>query len=239
MADIDLPNLCVQVRAGKQICISMAGMELCAQGGIDLGDPGKTVRDAMGALNAALTPLGPFFKVLDVLQAIANCVTLVVECFKNPLKIKDLAECVPALAEKLGALLSLLPQIWLPLLIAQILDLVIEVLQELRAEIESQINFAVDLAAAELEAAKPGNFVLAAIVDCEKNNTAITLKNLNESQGPLNRIMGILKTLMDLSGLGLAIPSIGELGEDVHAALAPLDASITALTTLRSAIPLP
>lgn len=236
MADIDLPNLCVQVRAGKQICISMAGMELCAQGGIDLGDPGKTVRDAMGALNAALTPLGPFFKVLDVLQAIVECVKAVPEVVTSPDKIIN---CIPTLLDKLGDLLSLLPQIWLPKLIAQILDLVIEVLQELRAEIEAQINFAVDLAAAELEAAKPGNFVLAAIVDCEKGNQAITLANMNESQGPIKRLMGIVKLLMDLSGLGMAIPDIGELGEDATAALAPLDISIKGLTALRSAIPLP
>ncbi len=236
MADIDLPNICVRVRSGRQICISMGGMELCAQGGIDLGDPGKTVRDAMGALNAALTPLGPFFKVLDVLQAIVECVKAVPEVVVSPDKI---ISCIPNMLEKIGDLLSLLPQIWLPKLIAQILDLVIQVLEELRSEIESQISFALDLAAAELEAAKPGRFVLAAIVDCEKNNTALTLQNLNESQGPLNRIMGILKLLMDLSGLGLAIPDIGELGEDVNAALAPLDISIEALTKLRSLIPLP
>ncbi len=238
MADVDINGLCIQLRSGKQICLTIAGMDLCAPSHIELGDPGQTLRAFLGQINTALTPLTPFFDVLDVLVKIVECVTAIPDAIlavpPDPSKITD---CIPALAKALGKVLGLLPQVWIPKLVKQILVIVILGLEEIRNDLEAMIDYRADLDAAGLVVALPGNIALGVILDCETSNFDIQMENQNESLGPLSRLLGIVALLLKLSGSPVQIPDINNLGPNPEGALAPLDEAIKFLRFAESAIP--
>jgi hypothetical protein len=62
------------------------------------------------------------------------------------------------------------------------------------------------------------------------------LQNLNEGMKPLNRLVGLLNLFLQLAGLQ-PIPDFKNLGNDAEAALAPLDAVIDSLKTVRAGLP--
>lgn len=236
--EIDLTGLCLRTRSGKSFCVSIAGMDLCASAHIELGDPGQTLKSFLGTINTALTPLTPFFDVLDVLIKIVECVTAIPDAIlavpPDPTKITD---CIPDLLKALAKVAGLLPQVWLPKLVKQILTVVIAGLEEIRDDLESILDFRADLTAAGLVVAIPGNLALQAILDCEAENLDIQMTNQSASLGPLSRLLGIVALLLKLSGSPVQIPDIEDLGPDPEAALAPLDNAINALRFVDNAIP--
>ena len=238
MADVDIEGLCIQLRSGKQFCLTIAGADLCAAQHIELGDPGQTLKAFLGTINTALTPLTPFFDILDVLVKIVECVTAVPDAIlavpPDPSKITD---CLPGLAKALGKVLGLLPQVWIPKLVKEILQIVIAGLEEVRDDLESLIDYRAQLTLAGLSVAIPGNLALKAIIDCEEDNFDIQMQNQNESLGPLARLLGIVALLLKLSGSPVQIPNVENLGPDPEQALIPLDKLIQLLRFAEDKIP--
>lgn len=227
----DLSQFCVQINQGPgELCITLpGGAQLCAQAGIEFGDTATIARSLLAQVNAALTPLVPIFNVIDVVKLVFDALGAVT----NPIR---LAEILGELAEKIDALLQLLPQYSVPRMVIAIIDALVATLQGLRSELQAIIRQQARIAAAATLAAQPGNEQLQIVVDCATGNLDAQLANLNATLAPLNRLLGIVNLLLGLAGQA-PLPSVADLGDDPLAALAPLDATITALQTLQAALP--
>lgn len=239
--DIDFPDLadfCIEVQTGAGgLCVRFpGGATLCAQFGVDIGDLGTITRSALGSINAALTPLQPFFNVLDVLVQIVTCMQAIPDCIGPPPNPTKLIDCLPDLVKKLAALLGLIPQLSIPVLVADLLDVMIVGLLALRGELAAMIEQQARLLAAATRASELGNVSLQIVVDCATGNLDAQLVNKQAGMEPLNRLLGVVNALLKLAGLPPipALDSIGELSAD---ALAGLDASIQALETAKASLP--
>ena len=65
-------------------------------------------------LQPALAPLVPLFNIVDTVVALFNCIKAIPEVIGPPPDPTILAACIPELAEKVNALLKLIPQLSLP-----------------------------------------------------------------------------------------------------------------------------
>src|SRR5689334_19673536 len=89
---------------------------LTLPGGIEIEDV-----NLMKIIQPALTPLVPFFDIIDTIVALYNCIKAIPDALGPPPDPTVLAACLPDLAEQINKLLRLLPQLSLPLLIRRLL----------------------------------------------------------------------------------------------------------------------
>jgi hypothetical protein len=186
-----------------------------------------------------LAPLVPLFNVVDTIVAIHNCVRAIPDALGPPPDPTILAACLPDLAEKLAKLLEMLPQLSLPLLLRQVLDLVIDTLRQARSELVhlqeqvGQITRAIDRAT-ELEDAG-----LMAIASCAQVNLEQEAANVGQMLASLGRLIGLVNLFLGLLGLP-AVPDLSSIaGRPLDEVIAPIDALITVFTTARNGVPLP
>ena len=235
----DLRALCIDVDSSSgDWCVAFPGGELC----MTLPDAvppnaDKIAKQMFAQLNTALTPLNPIFNIIDAVQAVFNCL----EAFAT-LDPQEILDCLPGLAEKVNALLALLPQYSIPAMIANILEVLILYLQGTRNQYLRLIDKIARIIDAETAAARPGNIALGNIINCINDDFDQLLVWTNESKKPLNRLIGIINTFMELVGLGqFQIPCLGEAFKDIdllEAAVAVIDALIDLLRIIRLAIPI-
>lgn len=225
------PFVCFQLSlANGELRITLpGGAVISPQSGVELGDNLAVARSLIAQVNAALTPLVPIFNVIDVVKLIFDALGAVTNPFR-------LAEILAELAQKIDALLQLLPQYSVPLLVRQLIDVLIVTLRGLQDELRAIIAQQARIAAAATVAAQPGNVALQAVVDCANGKLEKQLANLNASMAPLNRLIGLVNLLLGLAGLP-ELPTFTELGEDAEAALGALDVAINALETAQAALP--
>lgn len=67
------------------------------------------VQDLTSKLDSVLAPFQPLFDLLDLVSTLATCVLIIPEAITNPLKLKELFECLPSLVAKLNKILALIP----------------------------------------------------------------------------------------------------------------------------------
>lgn len=229
-------ELCVRFPVGNEVCVSLPQ--------VNNADPSELLQALFGAVNSALTPLNPIFNIIDAVIAVFDCIKAIPKAITqlNPV---PLLECIPNLADAIGKLLQLIPQLSLPFLIIDILDIIILFLNETRNTIQRLNARAGRLAAANLRAAEPGNIALSLAMDCINANFDADLVNLNAQMAPLNRLLGIIDFVLELTGLksllekiGLKVmPCLGSLS--LGTGTAALDFLINLLSLLRSIIPIP
>lgn len=239
---IAFPDLtCARVTAiPGGLCISFpGGVTMCASAGIRTGDTAAMMESFFGQINAALMPLAPFFNVIDVIQAIFNCINAIPKAISVPPDITALPMCIKQLGEAISKLLAMLPPLSIPKLVKGILIAVALALTSMKQEIQALITQNARIVAAATLAAEPGNIQLQTVVDCATGNFSTTLENLNASMAPLNRLIGILNILLKLVPSSPQVPSIADLGTDAAASLNVLDDAITAITTVANLIPVP
>lgn len=116
------------------------------------------------------------------------------------------------------------------------IDVILFYLEGLRGQLQAIIAAQVRIAAAATRAAELGNVQLRTVVDCVTASMDAYLQNLNEGMKPRNRLVGLLNLFLQLAGLP-TIPDLANLGDDAEAALAPLDAVIDSLKTVRAGLP--
>jgi len=233
----DLSTVCIDLRVTSQeLCVTFpGGAEMCVQiPGVP--DPTDVSKQLLAQANAALAPLVPVFNIVDAMLALFKCVKAIPDSLGPPPDPTKLAECIPDLAEKIDKLLKLIPQLSIPVLIAGLIDVLLFYLEGLRGQLQAIIAAQVRIAAAATRAAELGNVQLRTVVDCANTSMDAYLQNLNEGMKPLNRLVGLLNLFLQLAGLP-AIPDLGNLGDDAEAALAPLDAVIDSLKTIRAGLP--
>jgi hypothetical protein len=233
----DLSTVCIDLKVTSQeLCVTFpGGAEMCVQiPGVP--DPTDVSKQLLAQANAALAPLVPVFNIVDAIIALFNCVKAIPDSLGPPPDPTKLAECIPDLAEKIDKLLKLIPQLSIPVLIAGLIDVLLFYLQGFRGQLEAIIAHQARLLAAATRAAELGNVQLRTVVDCANATMDAYLQNLNEGMKPLNRLVALLNLFLQLAGLS-PIPDFKNLGDDAEAALAPLDAVIDSLKTIRAGLP--
>lgn len=232
-------SICIELEVGPgEICIELpGGARLCASVGVELGDPAAIFRGLLGDLNAALTPLTPFFNVLDAIKKVFDCIQAVKDAIGPPPDPTPIIQCIPALAAAIDKLLKLLPQYSVPTMIRSILDAIILGLRGLKREIQALIFSAARVLQAELRGAELGNADLVLVADCAAAEFDIEFQNFNAAIAPLSRLIGLLNVFMELAGLPCIKIPLDPAAEISDAFLDVIDAAIAALEAIRDAIP--
>jgi hypothetical protein len=232
----DLSAFCNALGTVEELnVIFPGGAVLSAQSGYETGDAATVVKSMLGQINTAIVPLSPFFTMLDFVKAVLDCVEsipkAIVELSPAPV-ISALAELIPVV----NKLLTMFPPLPIFILVKGILHVIVVGIGGIKAKLQAFINQSARIARAATKAAATGNHALAAVVACASSNLSAQLDGMNREFGPLNRLIGVINTLLELAGLD-CIPSMGGVGEVSQAALAPLDAIVDLLTAVDDAIP--
>ena len=235
-AEITPREICVRFPVGNEVCVSLPQ--------VNNADPSELLQALFAMVNSALTPLNPLFDIIDAVIAVFDCVKAIPKAIIE-LNPTPLIECIPNLAAAIEKLLQLIPQLSLPFMIVDTIDVIILFLNEIKRTILRMQAQAAAILAANLRAAAPGNVALALTMDCINANFDADLINLNAQMAPLNRLLGIIDFILELTGLkallskiGLDVmPCIGNI--DLVGGTAAIDYLIQLLELLRSIIPLP
>lgn len=231
----DLGPLCVHVQPSTQLCVRFpGGTKVCATVGLEFGDIAAMTRSLFAGINASLTPLNPFFDMIDVVKAILDCIQAVPDLIGPPPDPAKLINCIPTLIQKVAKLLELLPPYSVPLMVKDICAALASFLLGLKLELLAFIAQEQRILRAATAAAKTR--ALQVVVDCATGNLSIQLANLNAAGGPINRLIGDVNALAQAIGLP-ELPTLTDIGGDVTGALSDLDPIIQALQIIASAIP--
>lgn len=232
----DLSQYCRPTSPTEGGCITFpGGIKLCASAGIRFGDTAALTESFFGMINTALTPLTPFFNIIDVFIAIVKCFKAIPKCLAPP-SPKPILDALVGLEKALAKLLSMVPALSVPILIKGILEAVILGLTSIKVEVTALIQQQARIISAATRAAEPGNVALQSSVDCATQSFDAQLVNLNASMGGINRLIGLVNVLLGLAGMP-EVPSIDTLGDDAEASIAKLDSAIHILQIAANAIP--
>ena len=205
--------------------------------GVEIGDV-----DIERIIQAALAPLMPFFRVIDVLAAVVNCVKAAVDAIGPPPDPVKLLNCVPELEKKLRALLALSPFLTLPLLVKQLLQLLISILQRVKRRMLNLIARLAAILAAMDRARDLGDLDLLEILVCAQSNILQEGANLAAQLASLGRLIALINIFIELAQIPIEpIPEFSDLlsGGITEKVLEPIDDAIKLLRTAEAAIPLP
>jgi hypothetical protein len=234
----ELESACIQLFTTDGLCVVFpGGFTVCAQVGLEAGDPSEIVKSLLASLNSGMAPLTPFFNTLDVVKAVFDCIQAIPDCLSPP-DPQPLLDCFPGLTEAVNKLLQLLPPFPIFVLVKGVLSVIIEGLIGLRMKLLAIFKRIEKMLRAATLAAELGNIHLQVAVDCANGNIEAQFQNLNAEMEPLNRLIGLVNALLEIAGEDCipVLPDLSELAED---ALAPLDATIELLQTILAAIPGP
>lgn len=193
----------------------------------------------LDAVQPALTPLMPLFDIIDTVVAVFNCVKAIPDALGPPPDPTALGACLPELAEKVGKLLRLIPQLSLPYTIVGIIDLVIATLREARRQLvhlqrQMQQLLGVVDRAMELE-----DLGLMAIASCAQANVAQEAANVGKMLGSLGKLIGLLNIFLGMVGAP-EVPDLSTLGGRALDDVIPvLDVFVDGMQMVRSVVPLP
>lgn len=239
LVDVNPRQICVRFPVGNLQCVSLPQ--------VNIPDPTELLQQLFAQINSALTPLSPIFNIIDAVLAAFECIKAIPKAITE-LDPVPLIECIPGLAEAINKLLALVPALSVPVMIVDIIDVVIFFLRTLKRQVEIFIDRAEAVLFAATKAAAPGNIALATTLSCINENFNADIVNLNEQVAPLNRLMGIIDFLLEVTGLKKILKQIGldvmpclAFGDlsFINNFLTPIDFMIKLLELLRSIIPLP
>jgi len=208
--------------------------DITLPGGIEIEDI-----NLMRIIQPALTPLVPFFDLIDTIVALYNCVKAIPDALGPPPDPSILAACLPDLAEKLNKLLNMLPQVSLPRLVRRLLTLLVQTLRTVRSQLMHLQQQMVQILGAIDRAKSLNDAGLMAITACAQANVAQEAANVGKSLAALGKLLGLINLFMGMIG-GPQVPDLSTLaGRPLDQTLPPLDALIKALETAREAVPGP
>lgn len=225
--------------SNQSLCVELPGGSLvCAQLNVLNPDDFAVSKQLLAQVNAALAPLTPVFNIIDAILAIKECVEAIPDALGPPPDPAAMAACIPDLAKKVEALLSLIPGVSVPRMVVDILDVLIVTLNSLISQLRDILVKEALTLQAGTKAAQPGNESLLLIVECSEDfNLALRLE-VAAGIEPLNRLIGITNLFLELIGLD-PIPDLADLPADTQESIDQLRVVTKLLTDLRNAIPIP
>ncbi len=193
----------------------------------------------MKIIQPALTPLVPFFDMIDTIVAIYNCIKAIPDALGPPPDPSILTACLPDLAEALNKLLNMLPWVALPRLIRRLLTLAIETLRTVRGQLMHLQAQLLQILGTIDRAKDLDDAGLMAICQCAQANVATEAANVGKALAALGKLLGIINIFMGLIG-GPEVPDLSDLvGRPLDDAIPPFDALIKTLEAVRTAVPGP
>ncbi|MCP4678750.1 MAG: hypothetical protein GY854_25215 [Deltaproteobacteria bacterium] len=188
----------------------------------------------MEVIQPLLSPLGPFFNIIDTVVAVFNCLKAVVTL--NP---KTIGECFPDLAEAIAKLLAMHPMVALPLLIVQVIDLIIDTLYQVRTELLHLQQQMVQIMRVIDRATDLDDAGLMAIAQCAQENVNQEAANIGKALTSLGKLIGLINVFLGIIGAP-EIPDLSDMaGRPLDDMVEPLDTLVTQLKAVREAIPVP
>lgn len=207
----DFKTLCIGYATSPGAkCISFpGGVELCAN--IPSVIPATSVEvvlELLNKLNSALAPLQPVFNIIDAVLAVFDCIKAI-----STLDPVEIVNCIPNLAERINALLSLIPQLSLPILIRDAIDCLIVYIEGTIAQINRMRDY-LDLIIEAQTLTATTDIEIGPIIDCATGNLDQLLVFMGEQTEPVNRVIGIINAFLQLLGLpccpSLSTPSLDD-----------------------------
>ena len=171
-------------------------------GGIVLTD-----LDPARVLQPALTPLSPFFQVLEAVLAIFDTVRAIPESLGPPPDPTALIEAIAEAARKVSQLLGLVPQLSLPRTVLGLIDVVLAVLEDAVSQLRALADRLAVLERAEERATALGDEQLSRILGVASANVMTEVQNVGAKLGGLSGLFGLLSLLSQLMG-GPEIPNL-------------------------------
>lgn len=201
------------------------------------------VQSVLEPLNAALTPLMPFFRLLDVVIAIIEVIKAIPDSFGPPPDPTLLIKRIKKLLKAFAKLANLIPPLSIPIMIVGICKLIVAALLALIDQLEHSITVQASL---DLSRSKADAFSLdpelagvaaglSASIDCAQADLDLMLSVSGAGLGPLNKFIDLLNAFAGLIGL----PEFGKIGGSANplAALDGLKSVVEALGAVCTAIP--
>lgn len=198
--------------------------------------------DFFSQIGPALTPLRPFFNLLDVGLALFRCVKAIPDAITS-LDPSELLNCAPALAKAVDQLLKLIPQLSLPKMVIAIIRNIAALLRAIGADLEyikSQLQRIADMIdrAAEWQDHKLNGFLV-----CAQGNLDTTIMSTAEALRGIGSIVLLVNIMLGLFG-GPEIPCFGDLmsgniAEGIDVVIDLLMSLAEVLETIADAIPDP
>jgi len=203
------------------------------------GGPSIEHVDLLQVVQPALTPLMPIFNIIDAVVAAFECIKAIPQTIGPPPDPTALATAIPELAQKVGKLLGLIPQLSLPLTVVGLIDLILDTLRKTRDRLEhlqkrlESVSAATSLA---IELDDPG---LLDIALCAEANVAQEAANIGKALGSIGQLIALMNIFLGMIG-GPEIPDLSELsGKPLEQVLEPLDVIVGVLENARAAVPVP
>lgn len=222
----------------------LASLGITLPGGADLSvnievgtipDLSIVVSDLIARINAALTPMVPIFRLIEICIQLFECLKSVVDALLPPDPSLPL-RCLAQLAAKIDIILQLIPPLQVPIFVKAVLTLVIKLLVELYAQIENILTLQVDIDLGKAKAIELDAQLMMENLSCAQGNLDLQFEALSKSMIPLASFIGLLNVFMEMGGLE-PIPTAGTLGTDPSAALEPLADIIKALEDVVDSLP--
>lgn len=195
--------------------------------------------DLLQVVQPALTPLMPAFDIIEAVVAAFECIKAIPKTIGPPPDPTALASAIPKLAQKVGRLLGLVPQLSLPLTIVGLIDLLIDTLAKTRDQLEHLMKRLEAVSAASALAIELDDPGLADIAQCAQANVAQEAANIGKHLGSLGALVSLLNVFLGMVG-GPEVPDLSSLGgKPLDQALAPLDELVSVLQAARAMVPVP
>ena len=200
-------------------------------GGIEIED-----FDLVRQIQPAITPLVPVIRLIEAIIALYEALKSIPSL--SPISIRD---AIKEAAKKLAAIFGLIPQISIPYMLIDTLDLLIAVFQDVQLRLVRLENELASIDASRAVADDLGNPAdLLAIIDCADGNVTIELDNEMTTLQALGSLLAIIDLFASILGVSASVPSLdGLTGKSISEAIAEIDNIIDALRFVRDAIPIP
>ena len=203
------------------------------------GGPSIAHVDLLQVVQPALTPLMPIFNIIDAVVAAFECIKAIPQTIGPPPDPTALATAIPELAQKVGKLLGLIPQLSLPLTVVGLIDLILDTLRKTRDRLLHLQQRLESVSAATSLAIELGDPGLLDIALCAEANVAQEAANIGKALGSIGQLIALMNIFLGMIG-GPEIPDLSELsGKPLEQVLEPLDAIVGVLENARAAVPVP
>jgi hypothetical protein len=195
--------------------------------------------DLIEAAQPALAPLQPIFNIIDAVTGVLEVLQAIPDALGPPPDPTGLIEKLPALAEKVGRLAGLVPQLSVPLMAVNLIDAVIRELERARSQLLGLVEALARAAAAGQRATELGDPNLTRLVECAEEDVDTAAGNILSGLAAVGGVLGILRPLVAAIG-GPQLPDLSSLdGDDLGQLVATFDELLAVLRAARGAIPLP
>jgi hypothetical protein len=228
---------CTNLKVGDQSTIIRLPGGLTLQPLISTPVPSnlQVVKNLLSQSSAYLGPLAPVFNLIESVLAVKDFAEAVPKILFDPPAV---VEAIVKLVEKISKLASLIPQLSVPILIVDLIDVVIISLNGVVDEYEVIIDKINEIENAKQIGSSENNTFLLQVIECAEELLDIGQSSVASSMEPLNSLFAVINLFMNLIGQE-GIPPIDDLSDDPEEAIDELNATIKVLTDIRNAIPIP